>query len=110
MQDDSYRAFLDMVAFDLPKPAKVATPVLVLGAARDNMLRSGENEATARAYITQSEINTGVAHNSMLEPRWQAVAERILVWLTARDFRISRRPPSEAREIASSNALPDNPS
>jgi pimeloyl-ACP methyl ester carboxylesterase len=81
MQDDSFIAFLDMVALDLPTPAKVKTPLLVLGVSRDNMLKPSEIEATARAYNTQSEIIADVAHNSMLEPRWQAVAERILVWL-----------------------------
>jgi pimeloyl-ACP methyl ester carboxylesterase len=84
MQDDSFVAFLDMVAFDLPKPRKVMTPLLILGAARDNMLRPDEIEATARAYNTQSEIIPDVAHNSMLEPHWQAVADRILVWLKDR--------------------------
>ena len=80
-QDDSYMAFLDMVALDLPKPAKVKTPLLVLGAARDNMISPREIEATARAYNTQAEIIPDVAHNSMLEAGWQSVAERILAWL-----------------------------
>jgi alpha-beta hydrolase superfamily lysophospholipase len=84
MQDESYLALLDMIALDLPKPAKVKTPLLVLGAARDNMLKPSEIEATARAYHTQSEIIPDVAHNSMLELRWQAVAERVLVWLKER--------------------------
>ncbi len=86
MQDESYMAFLDMVALDLPKPAKVKTPLLVLGVARDNMLKPGEIEATARAYNAQSEILADVAHNSMLEPGWQAVAERILVWLKEKEL------------------------
>ena len=84
MQDESYMAFLDMVALDLPKPVKVKTPMLVLGAARDNMLSPSETKATARAYNTQAEIIPGVAHNSMLEQRWQSVAERILAWLDER--------------------------
>jgi len=84
MQDESYRALLDMVALDLPKPEKVRTPVLVLGVGRDNMLSPTEIEATARAYHTQAEIIPDVAHNSMLEPRWQSVAERILAWLNKR--------------------------
>jgi pimeloyl-ACP methyl ester carboxylesterase len=84
-QDDSFMAFLDMVALDLPKPEKVKTPLLVLGAAQDNMIGPGEIEATARAYNTQAEIIPGVAHNSMLEQRWQSVAERILVWLDERE-------------------------
>jgi pimeloyl-ACP methyl ester carboxylesterase len=84
MQDESYMAFLDMVALDRLEPAKVKTPLLVLGAARDNMLSRGEIEATARAYHTHAEIIPDVAHNSMLEQRWEAVADRILAWLTER--------------------------
>jgi pimeloyl-ACP methyl ester carboxylesterase len=80
-QDDSYMAFLDMVALDLPKPEKVKTPLLVLGAARDNMIGPREIEATARSYHTHAEIIPDVPHNSMLDPRWRSVAERILTWL-----------------------------
>jgi len=86
MEEESYMAFLDMVALGLPKPAKVKTPMLVLGAARDNMLKPGEIRATAHAYNTQAEIIPDVAHNSMLELGWQAVAERILVWLREREL------------------------
>jgi pimeloyl-ACP methyl ester carboxylesterase len=84
MQDESYRALLDMVVLDLPQPGKVKTPLLILGAARDNMLTRSEIEATARAYNTRAEIIPDVAHSSMLELRWQTVAERILVWLSER--------------------------
>jgi alpha-beta hydrolase superfamily lysophospholipase len=84
-QDDSFMAFLDMVALDLPKPARVKTPLLVLGAGRDNMIRPSEVEATARAYNTQAEIIPDVAHNSMLEQRWQSMADRILAWLNEVD-------------------------
>ena len=81
MQDDSFLGFLDMVALDLPKPPKPGTPVLVLGGARDNMLKPAEIEATARAYNTQAEIIADCAHNMMIELRWQSVADRILAWL-----------------------------
>ena len=84
MQDESYMALLDMVALALPHPEKVTTPVLVLGAAHDNMLTPGEIAATARAYNTQAEIIPDVAHSSMLDPRWHSVAARILAWLTER--------------------------
>jgi pimeloyl-ACP methyl ester carboxylesterase len=84
MQDESYRALLDMVVLDRPNPEKVTTPLLVLGVGHDNMLTPGEIEATARAYHTQAEIIPGVAHDSMLDPRWQSVAERILAWLKER--------------------------
>jgi len=84
MQDESYMAFLDMLALDLPKPEKVKAPLLVLGAARDNMLDAREIEATARAYHTQAQIVPDVAHNSMLELQWERVAERIVAWLHER--------------------------
>ena len=80
-QDDSFMAFLDMIGLDLPKPAKVKTPLLILGAARDNMIAPREVEATAHAYNTHAEIIPDVAHNSMLEQSWESVAERILIWL-----------------------------
>lgn len=83
-QDDSFMAFLDMVFLNLPKPDKVKTPLLILGAARDNMIGLREVEATARAYNTRAEIIPNVAHNSMLEAGWQSVAERILNWLNKR--------------------------
>ena len=84
MQDESYMALLDMVILARLEPEKVKTPVLVLGAARDNMLSRSEIEATARAHHTHAEIIPDVAHNSMLERRWEAVADRILAWLTER--------------------------
>lgn len=85
-QDDSFMAYLDMVALDLPKPEKVKSPLLVLGAGRDHMIDPREVEATAQAYNTHAEIIPDVAHNSMLEKRWQSVAERILDWLNTRNF------------------------
>lgn len=84
MEDDSYAAFLDMVALDLPNAAKVTTPMLVVGVGRDNMLSTSDNEATARAYNTPLAFIPDVAHDSMLEVRWQSVADRILSWLQER--------------------------
>ncbi len=94
MQDESYLAFLDMVALDLPRPAKTKTPLLVLGVGRDNMIQPGEIKALARAYDTQAEFIPDVAHNSMLELGWKAVADRILVWLKEQAFApaLSARP------------------
>ena len=84
MEAEPYMALIDMVALNLPRPEKVRTPILVLGAAADNMLRPSEIEATARAYHTRAQIVAGVAHDSMLEARWETVAERILTWLRKR--------------------------
>jgi pimeloyl-ACP methyl ester carboxylesterase len=86
MQDESYPAFWDMLVFSLPRPQKVAVPLLVLGAANDTIFHPDEVEATARAYHTQAEIFPNMAHDMMLEAGWQSVAERILSWLTERNL------------------------
>lgn len=81
MQDDAFLGFLDMLALGLPKPSKVKTPLLVLGAARDNMLTASEIQATATAYNAQTRIIADVAHNMMIELRWQTVADAILGYI-----------------------------
>jgi len=82
--DESYFAFLDMLALDLPRPSRVKTPLLVLGGAGDWLFAPGEIEATGRAYGTRAELFPGMAHDMMLEPDWRAVADRILAWLRER--------------------------
>lgn len=86
MQDESYPAFLDMMVFNLPRPKKVAVPLLVLGAANDTIFHPDEVEATARAYHTQAEFFPNMAHDMMLEAGWQSVADRILSWLTEQNL------------------------
>lgn len=81
LQDESYLGFLDMLVFNLPKPDKVKTPMLVLGAERDTIFHPNEIEKTARAYNTKAEIFTDIAHDMMLELKWQAVADRIIAWI-----------------------------
>jgi pimeloyl-ACP methyl ester carboxylesterase len=83
LQDESYRAFLGMLALELPRPRRVKTPMLVLGAAQDTIFSGGEVEATARAYGTQAKI-FDMAHDMMLEAGWQNVADRIVNWLKER--------------------------
>lgn len=81
LQEESYRAYLDMMGLSLPKPRRVRTPVLVLGAADDRLISLRDVEATARAYRTRAEMFPEMAHDMMLEAGWQAVADRILSWL-----------------------------
>lgn len=82
VQNESYRAFLDMMMFSLPHPKRVKTPMLVLGAEKDAIFNRKEVEATARAYATQAQIFPDMAHNMMLESGWEAVAEHILTCLS----------------------------
>jgi pimeloyl-ACP methyl ester carboxylesterase len=82
LQNESYRAVLEMGFLALPKPRKAKkTPMLLLGAANDNIFTVEEERKTARAYGTQFEIFPDMAHDMMLEDGWQDVADRIIAWL-----------------------------
>ena len=70
-----------MMFRDLPEPERVTTPMLVLGAEDDRAFTQDEVRATARAYDTDAQFFPDMGHNMMLEPGWQAVAERITQWL-----------------------------
>jgi pimeloyl-ACP methyl ester carboxylesterase len=81
MQDESYRAFLDMMIFNRPRPQRVKTAMLVLGGTNDTVFLPYEVEATGRAYNVQATIFPNTAHDMMLESTWQATADHILGWL-----------------------------
>lgn len=89
MQDESYLGFLDMLAFNLPRPNKVQAPMLVLGGATDTVFLPNEIEATARAYRTQAVIFPDTAHDMMLEAGWQAVADKIMAWLKEQNVQVT---------------------
>ena len=74
----------DQMFLSRPTPERVTTPMLVLGGECDGSITQAEVRATAQAYRTDAEFFPGVAHDMMLEPGWQAVAERIDGWLTGR--------------------------
>jgi pimeloyl-ACP methyl ester carboxylesterase len=84
LQEESQRACLDALLFGLPRPRRVTTPLLVLGAEDDRCFSTGEVHATARAYRTEAKIFPGMGHDMMLEPGWLAVAEQIHTWLGGR--------------------------
>ena len=81
VQDESFRAYVDMMALELSRPGKVNIPMLVLGTTHDNLIASKEVEATAKAYNTVAEFFPDMGHAMMLDIGWQAVADRILNWL-----------------------------
>ena len=84
LQEDSSRVGIDCLVLSLPRPNRVRTPLLVLGADEDGAHTREEILATARAYGTEAEFFPHMGHNMMLEPGWAAVAERIHAWLAAR--------------------------
>ena len=80
LQNESRRTSQGMVT-RLPKPDRVSTPMLVLGAEHDGCFTQDEVHATARAYGTEAVIFPDMGHDMMLEPGWQSVAEHIDTWL-----------------------------
>ncbi|MGB9306623.1 MAG: hypothetical protein WCB92_23960 [Mycobacterium sp.] len=81
LQEESARVGYDQLLLNLPKPKRVSTPLLVLGAADDACFSTKEVRATARAYGTEAEIFPAMGHDMMLEPGWVGVAKRIDTWL-----------------------------
>ena len=45
------------------------------------MVSPAEVEAMARAHGVEAVLFDGMAHDMMLDARWQEVADRILTWL-----------------------------
>jgi pimeloyl-ACP methyl ester carboxylesterase len=86
IQDESYVAFLGMLALNLPRPRRIHAPMLVLGAERDRIFTRREVVATARAYNSTATLFPSMAHDMMLEVGWQDVADAILSWLRQRDI------------------------
>ncbi|MGB8505614.1 alpha/beta hydrolase, partial [Mycobacterium sp.] len=82
LQDESYLAFLDMVAFDLVKSERVnRVPMLLLWGENDNIVSQRQMRRTAAIYDIQAEFFPDMGHGMILETGWQAVAERMLGWL-----------------------------
>jgi pimeloyl-ACP methyl ester carboxylesterase len=81
MQDESFRAYLDELGLNLVQPARVKTPVLVVGAEDDTVIPLNSIHKTARAYHTEPIIIPDLAHDAMLDTRWQVAADHILSWL-----------------------------
>ena len=80
LTDDSFRVFVEMVLFvrpDLKKIKARGTPLLVLGGDADRSISRSEVTATARFYGAETQSFPGQAHDLMLEPDWEKVAERI---------------------------------
>ncbi len=90
LQGDSYRAYLDMLLFALPKVRKISSPMLVLGAENDEVFHREEVISTGKALGTKSEFFEGMGHDMMLEDGWQQVAQRITRWVEARSESLPR--------------------
>jgi pimeloyl-ACP methyl ester carboxylesterase len=83
LQEESARSGLDGLV-KLPRPGRVRTPVLVMGAVEDGAVTPAEVRATAQAYRTEPVFFDGMGHDMMLEPDWVVVAQHLHDWLITR--------------------------
>jgi pimeloyl-ACP methyl ester carboxylesterase len=83
---EAFMACLDMVIFNLPKPSRVSTPLLVLGAEHDFMFKANEINATIKAYKADTYTFNNMGHNMMLEKGWQDVADKMILWLKGKNI------------------------
>lgn len=86
IQTESFRIALEASFLNLPRPGRIRTPLLVIGAEKDRLFTVSEQRKTARVYNTEAIIYPQMAHNMMLEPGWQTVADQILNWLNSRNL------------------------
>lgn len=83
-QEESLLINLDLLGLDLPPSLPMLdTPVLVLGAEKDQFIYNGALCATADTYRTKAEVFPNMAHAMMLDHAWEKPAQRISDWLDA---------------------------
>jgi len=80
---ESYRIGFETV-FNLPKPALINTPMLVIGTAGDTLISRKFIEKTARAYRADCKIFPRLGHAVMLERDWRQVADFMIEWLAGK--------------------------
>ncbi|MGL6268567.1 MAG: alpha/beta hydrolase [Chitinophagaceae bacterium] len=77
MQDESFLAFLEMTALNLPDYRKVITPLLIIGGEKDYLIPEKATRNMAELYKSDVTIISNAPHNVMMEPGWEKVAETI---------------------------------
>lgn len=81
LQSESFRSYLDELGSNLVHTRRVKTPLLIIGAEKDTLIKPWMVQRTAKGYGTSAEIFPDMAHDVMLETGWEKIAKRILEWL-----------------------------
>jgi alpha-beta hydrolase superfamily lysophospholipase len=83
LQDESFLAYLDMMALALPRPGKTEAPVAVFAGAEDGLFSVREARRTAEAYGVEATVLEGLPHDVMLHRNWERAARGIARFLEA---------------------------
>jgi pimeloyl-ACP methyl ester carboxylesterase len=81
LTEEAIPAFLDMLIFNLVKPALVKVPMMVIGSYGDSFFKPHDIKQAAIAYKTKPIFFESTGHDVMLEDGWLDVASRIIMWL-----------------------------
>ncbi len=81
MCSESLKAYLQMMVPRIKINHHLATPMLVLGAANDQLLKPDELKELAHKYGAQVKIINDIGHNMMLDTRQDEVAKIMKAWL-----------------------------
>ncbi len=76
MQDESFRAYIDMMLLNLPSTKPTNVPLLMIGGADDFLVRPNSLKKAAAKLKVELAIMPG-GHNINMEEGWERVAERI---------------------------------
>ena len=79
--NESYPAYVQMLGLVRPKKRSLEVPMLVIGGGEDRAISVKNVENTAKFYGQEAVIYRQVAHDMMLDPDWQEVAQGILTWI-----------------------------
>lgn len=82
LNSESMRMMLDASLLNLPKPQNVPSdlPRLVVAGERDAVFTIAEEKSTAKAHNADFK-SFDMAHDMMLEPNWQEVADHMHEWI-----------------------------
>ncbi|MEZ5714771.1 MAG: alpha/beta fold hydrolase [Paracoccaceae bacterium] len=81
LSDESYMAFLDMLALALPRKPAAPPPVCVVGGERDTIFPPASLARTAARFGTRAHIVAEAPHDLMLSRHWQDSARHFLTWM-----------------------------
>ena len=81
MQDESFLAFLEIIALNLPDHRKIKTPLMIIGGEKDFLVSEARTRKMAALYGVDPMIIPGGSHSLMLEEGWENIASSISVFL-----------------------------
>jgi pimeloyl-ACP methyl ester carboxylesterase len=77
VQDESYRAYIDMVLMPFSRPRPTDVPALAMVGTQDCFFTVGVERKVAAYHNAEFEVFDGMGHDLMLDLGWESVAERI---------------------------------